>query len=207
MVMPGETVDTGAPLPYEGAVPEVITSGGGRYFIGYLDEEGLPYTRESEYYRTHELAEEALEAGTWGRGHIPRSWSQRRAARPSSPKSVSIQPATIVSGVSSNARLGTEATLQDLEAMRADWALLDHPGDRWTFDEIEWVKEQRAEGRSWKDCAVAMDRCRAAANKPSQVATSVRVAVDTYDRFGRLAGIKPETFVSFEKWRETWLSR
>jgi hypothetical protein len=204
MVMPGETVDTGAPLPYEGAQPEVITSGGGRYFIGYLDEDGTPYTRESEYYRTYELAEEALDAGTWSRGLVPRSWSQRR---PKPSKSVKLEPATITSGVGKNARLDTEATLQDLENMRADWALLYHPDDRWTFDEIEWVKEQRAEGRSWKDCAVAMDRCRAAANKPSQVATSVRVAVDTFDRFGRLAGIKPETFVSFEEWRNTWVSR
>ena len=46
MVMLGETVDTGAPLPYEGAQPEVLSSGGGRIYIGYLDEDGLPYTRE-----------------------------------------------------------------------------------------------------------------------------------------------------------------
>lgn len=201
MVMPGETVDTGAPLPYEGAEPEVLMSGGGRYFIGYTDVDGLPYTRESDYYRTFEKAEEALDEGTYGRGVLPRSWGHRRIAKPVIP-AVDKLPQ-----VNAQARLDTEASLEMLQHMRDDWALLPHPEDRWTVDEIEWVKEQRSDGRSWKDIAVASDRCRAAAIRPSQVATSVRVAVDTYDRHNRVPKIKDGTFVSFQEWRKIWVSR
>ena len=197
MVLPGETVDTGAPLPFEGAVPEVLTSGGGRYFVGFHDADGMPYTRESEYYRTFELAEEALDEGTYGRGLLPRSWSQRRV-KESPQRRPQGQP---------KVRLNTEATLEMLQHMRDDWALLHHPGDSWTIDEIRWVKEMRANGRSWKDVAVASDRCRAAATMPSQVATSVRVAVDTYDRHNRVPKIKDGTFVSFQEWRKIWESR
>jgi len=36
------------------------------YYVGTLDEEGLPYSREStEYWRERVAAERAIEAGTW----------------------------------------------------------------------------------------------------------------------------------------------
>jgi len=203
MVMPGETVDTGAPLPYEGAVPEVCTSGGGRYYIGYNDEDGLPYTRESEYYRTYEKAEEALEEGTYSRGLIPRAWRQKRRPKPVEPVETDPRPA----GVNPNAKLDTEAPLELLQHMRDEWAKLDHPGDQWTFDEIQWVEEQRADGRAWKDIAVATDRCRVSATRPSQVATSVRSAVETWHRHGRLTKFREDTFVSFQEWRKIWVNR
>lgn len=204
MVMPGETVDTGAPLPYEGAQPEVLSSGGGRYFIGYNDEDGLPYTRESEYYRTYEEAEEALEAGTYSRGLVPRPWRQRGDRQP---KVETVETDPRPPGVSPNAKLETEATLELLQHMREDWATMHHPGDRWTLDEIQWVEEQRSDGRAWKDIAVAIDRCRVSATRPSQVATSVRNAVDTWHRFGRLTKFREDTFVSFQEWRKIWVNR
>lgn len=203
MVMPGETVDTGAPLPYEGALPEVLSSGGGRYFIGYNDEDGFPYSRESEYYRTYEEAEEALEAGTYGRGLVPRPWRQRGdRSRKKADETAPEQPY-----VNPNAKLDTEATLELLQHMRDEWATIHHPGDQWTLDEIQWVEEQRSDGRAWKDIAVATDRCRAAATKPSQVATSVRNAVDTWHRYGRLTKFREDTFVSFQEWRKIWVNR
>lgn len=36
------------------------------YYVGTLDEEGLPYSREStEYWRDRVAAERAIETGTW----------------------------------------------------------------------------------------------------------------------------------------------
>lgn len=66
MALPGETVSTGAPLPYPDAKPSVNMSGAG-YFIGYTDEEGLPYSRESGYYASYQEAAEALVNDTYTR--------------------------------------------------------------------------------------------------------------------------------------------
>jgi len=49
MALPGECVSTGAAPPYEGAAPEICQSAAG-YYVGYLDEDGQPYSRESDYY-------------------------------------------------------------------------------------------------------------------------------------------------------------
>jgi hypothetical protein len=63
MVMQGETVNTGAPLPFEGAVPLICQSAAG-FYIGYLDRDGSPYSRESLHYYASALeAEVALEDG------------------------------------------------------------------------------------------------------------------------------------------------
>ena len=43
MVMPRETVCMGAPRPYEGARPEVMSSNAG-WYIGYRDTDGGPYS-------------------------------------------------------------------------------------------------------------------------------------------------------------------
>lgn len=66
MALPGETVGTGAPLPYPDAEPGVMMSAAG-YFIGYTDEDGSPYTRESGYFASYEEADEALVNGNYTR--------------------------------------------------------------------------------------------------------------------------------------------
>lgn len=66
MVMKGETVATGAPLPYEGAAPEVLKSAAG-WYIGYRDEDYLPYSRESGYYGSKDEALTALWDLTYSR--------------------------------------------------------------------------------------------------------------------------------------------
>ena len=67
IVMPGETVDTGTCSP-AGAQPEVLSSGGGRIYIGFLDEDGLPYAEV--WYWDYEEAERA-QAGTYYMGLVP----------------------------------------------------------------------------------------------------------------------------------------
>jgi len=64
MAMPGETVSTGAALPFPDAKPTVAMSAAG-YFIGYIDSDGSPYSRESDYFRSYEEAAEALDNDTW----------------------------------------------------------------------------------------------------------------------------------------------
>lgn len=54
----GETVRHGAPHP--GAPLTVLHSAAG-YYIGYVDENGEPYTRESKYYPDYARALFALE--------------------------------------------------------------------------------------------------------------------------------------------------
>ena len=50
---------------------EVLPSAAG-YYIGTLDEEGMPYSRESEeYWKTRGAAEAALNTPS------PRAWTQR----------------------------------------------------------------------------------------------------------------------------------
>lgn len=69
MVMPGETIGTGAPrsCPECGLTPplEVHRSPAG-YYIGTYCECG-PYSRESDYYKTRKDAEDALKSGIFGR--------------------------------------------------------------------------------------------------------------------------------------------
>ena len=62
-MIPGETVLSGAPLPYEGAKPEVMQSAAGHY-IGFLCEAGEPYSRET-IYMSHQKAVDSLIDGTW----------------------------------------------------------------------------------------------------------------------------------------------
>jgi len=64
MVMMGETVETGAEIP-KGSVLSVMRSAAG-YFLGYEDEDGSPYTRESGYFQSSESATVALRL--WERG-------------------------------------------------------------------------------------------------------------------------------------------
>lgn len=69
MVMPGETILTGAPetCPDCGVTPgmKVYESPAG-FYIGTFCACG-PYSRESEYYPDREAAERALESGDFGR--------------------------------------------------------------------------------------------------------------------------------------------
>ena len=60
MVMPNETVAMGAALPYPGAKPEILYNGTG-YYIGYVDTDGQPYTRESRYYEDGADADRCLD--------------------------------------------------------------------------------------------------------------------------------------------------
>jgi len=53
----GETVATGATHP--GTPLEVLQSAAG-YYLGYRDEDGLPYSRESGYFANEEAASSAL---------------------------------------------------------------------------------------------------------------------------------------------------
>jgi len=52
-----ETVVAGAPNP--GTEPEVMSSPAG-YYIGYRDEDGMPYSRETEYVPNVSAAEQQL---------------------------------------------------------------------------------------------------------------------------------------------------
>lgn len=57
MTMKGETVLTGGEHP--GTMPEVMHSGAG-WYVGFRDEHGLPYSRETCYFRYRENAEMVL---------------------------------------------------------------------------------------------------------------------------------------------------
>jgi hypothetical protein len=48
---------------------EVLKSAAG-FYIGTCDEDG-PVSRESQYFPTSELAQQALESGTWVQRHEP----------------------------------------------------------------------------------------------------------------------------------------
>ena len=50
-----ETVIAGAPDP--GTPPKVLSSPAG-YYVGYCDSDGLPYSRETEYFESQETAEQ-----------------------------------------------------------------------------------------------------------------------------------------------------
>jgi hypothetical protein len=63
MTLPGETVGTGADDP--GTPLQVCWSAAGHY-IGYLDHDGSPYSRESvRYWAIHHDAATALATGNW----------------------------------------------------------------------------------------------------------------------------------------------
>jgi hypothetical protein len=63
-MLEGETVASGAGHP--GTELLVLQSAAG-FYIGYLTKDGFPYSRESGYYETEELAETALVSGRFGR--------------------------------------------------------------------------------------------------------------------------------------------
>ena len=69
MVMPGETIATGGSPECRDChrVPklDVYRSAAG-YYIGTYCDCG-PYSRESDYYKTPELAKKALDSGQFGR--------------------------------------------------------------------------------------------------------------------------------------------
>ena len=64
MVMMGETVGTGAEDP--GTELQVLKSAAG-YYIGYLCNDGSPYSRESGYYASESNAQHALDNDKFGR--------------------------------------------------------------------------------------------------------------------------------------------
>jgi hypothetical protein len=70
MVLPGETVETGAPTTCLDCHKElelrVLKSANG-WYIGYRCDSDGPHSRESGYYRTEAQALEALGKGDYGR--------------------------------------------------------------------------------------------------------------------------------------------
>ena len=65
-VFDGETVASGAKHP--GTKLSVLQSAAG-FYIGYLSEDGCPYSRESGYFATAEEAEESLSNGSFTRSN------------------------------------------------------------------------------------------------------------------------------------------
>lgn len=61
MAMYGETVRHGADHP--GTPIKILQSAAG-YYVGYLDGDGMPYSRESEYYLTRQEVVDAIDNGT-----------------------------------------------------------------------------------------------------------------------------------------------
>jgi hypothetical protein len=57
-MFPGETVLSGAPHP--GTELQVLSSGAG-YYIGYLCKDGMPYSRESDYFPDEQSCQAALD--------------------------------------------------------------------------------------------------------------------------------------------------
>lgn len=57
-MFPSETVLSGAPHP--GTEIQVLRSAAG-YYVGFLDEDGLPFSRETSYFPSYEAASAALE--------------------------------------------------------------------------------------------------------------------------------------------------
>jgi hypothetical protein len=57
-MLKGETVFSGAPHP--GTELMVLKSAAG-YYLGFLDKDDFPYSRESEYFVTGEAAKRALD--------------------------------------------------------------------------------------------------------------------------------------------------
>jgi len=56
----GEIIAKGHPWLSPGTKLEVLLCGAG-WYIGYLDRNGEPYSRESKYFTTYEEAEKCLE--------------------------------------------------------------------------------------------------------------------------------------------------
>lgn len=65
-VFDGETVASGAKHP--GTKLSVLQSAAG-FYIGYLSEDGFPYSRESGYFATAEEAKESLSNGSFIRSN------------------------------------------------------------------------------------------------------------------------------------------
>jgi hypothetical protein len=58
MTIKGETVLSGAPHP--GTTLTIMKSGAG-WYLGFLDTDGFPYSRESAYFNNKELADLVLQ--------------------------------------------------------------------------------------------------------------------------------------------------
>lgn len=186
MVLPRETVFAGLPLPYPGAEPEVLSSGGVRYYIGFTGEDGSPYSRESGYYRTPEDAAEALMEGWYGRetNYRPRTTSRRPG-----------KPAPRRAPRYADMEEGSQQRCRDA------WAELEHPGDRWTADELEFVCSLRAKSLKWRDIAVLIDRCMLSQSAPNLMGTGVSNAWRAWRTRGVAPPIRPGTFGTDAEWR------
>lgn len=69
MTIPGETIATGAPTQCNQCKTNVklmICKSFAGYYVGTMCDCG-PYSRESDYYETRELAEKDLNNGTYSR--------------------------------------------------------------------------------------------------------------------------------------------
>ena len=70
MVLPGETVATGAPmacLDCKKALKVRVCKSAAGYYVGFLCPDCGPHSRESGYYKTEKEAEEALYSGKYER--------------------------------------------------------------------------------------------------------------------------------------------
>ncbi len=69
MTLPGETIGTGAPPRCDdcGKMPKIdVYMSAAGYYVGTQCDCG-PYSRESGYYKTREMARAALDSGAYGR--------------------------------------------------------------------------------------------------------------------------------------------
>lgn len=57
-MFPGETVLSGASRP--NTSPQIMTNGQGMLYVGFADEDGAPYSRETLYLKDRKEAELAL---------------------------------------------------------------------------------------------------------------------------------------------------
>lgn len=69
MTLPGETIGSGAEprCPDCQTMPKIgVYSSAAGHYVGTWCQCG-PYSRESDYYETHEMAQHALDTGEYGR--------------------------------------------------------------------------------------------------------------------------------------------
>lgn len=184
-MIPGETVASGAPLPYEGAELTVLQSAAG-YFVGYEDADGSPWSRESRYYRSYELADEALINHSFGR-HTTRPKATRGSLR--------------AAPVGAAARLSDKTPLQ-LKTLRMGFEEMEADEGRWTAHQLNYLIEFHDEGWTWKDIAIAIDRVARSAKAQNQLGLLVRNAINTYKRTGKLAAFD----LSFACTHTEWLA-
>lgn len=197
----------GDPVPPD-AILTLFESIAGRWFIGYADPNtGEPLTRESQFYRTEAQARRAFEDNTFWRSKDLFALKSRLIARPG-PRPAD-DPAVPLLPVErpepkNYSKLSTSTPEAQwpppqLEEFRRRWQELDHPGDRWTVEEIEWAIAAREAGWTWRQIAIVSRRCLLRARQQRLMGRHVAQAVERWRTRGRLASIGP-TIGPAEDW-------